>query len=465
LIKRSYFSPAAVIRKQLLVFFAVAIFVVYIFLLNLRVPMFADDYCRSHDTLSIWIAMQSAYKDYLRWSGRLPVMFFNRLFFSSGSYGLFVLALLSTMVMLYLTWLIAVLARVTNRNFYALIPIITFYFLFWFSTDVIGEAALWKTGQIQYLWGAVFALACFAPVVRYCVHGDQFTPGATLRVLYLVCCLLSGMWLESTSVAVSVMWLSMLLYSRVFLKRPVPAIFWVALGLWLLGTAILVAAPGNFRRLDVIGEQYTYVEKILPISERFLAQIDIKVLLLGGVFAFVAWAMKAKDFPKILYQSAIFFLLAALCAYTTIGAPRIMYEGRVAFHSEFFMFVSIISLYPTQSNFSKMGLWRVRIATIGMLGTMFACLLLLVLDGINVYGAYRSISEQDQRRAARIERLRALGESNITVPALYFAPNVHTYVREVNSGRRFARDITRDPKRWENACVARYYKISKLSLQ
>ncbi len=54
------------------------------FVLNFYVPFYADDYCRTKESFDLYQITSDATSDYFNWTGRWPVMFLNRVFFSFG---------------------------------------------------------------------------------------------------------------------------------------------------------------------------------------------------------------------------------------------------------------------------------------------------------------------------------------------------------------------------------------------
>ena len=137
--------------------------------------------------------------DYLRWTGRLPVMFLNRLFFSGGWAGILVLNLVNSAFVLLLAKLVMLHTRTEGQPWPFAAGFSVFVFLVWFSTDVFGEAVIWKSGQIQYFWACILALVCISPVFQFAIWGRDFEPSRRIMVLYLVGCLLGGLWLEHQS--------------------------------------------------------------------------------------------------------------------------------------------------------------------------------------------------------------------------------------------------------------------------
>lgn len=441
---------------------------VYLFALNLQVPLFADDYCRKGDIFDPLYAAWAAYRDYLRWTGRLPVMFLNRLFFSGGWAGILVLNLVNSAFVLLLAKLVMLHTRTEGQPWPFAAGFSVFVFLVWFSTDVFGEAVIWKSGQIQYFWACILALACISPVFQFAIWGRDFEPSRRIMVLYLVGCLLGGLWLEHQSVAVCVIWTALLVYMYFVDRREVPRSLWIGLLFWFSGAVILIVAPGNYARAEVLGDRLALIDKIVPISWRFFSQIDNKLLIVYGILVTYGTLVRQDDVGRKFIQSAMFLLLGFLCALVTMGAPNIMYSGRVAFPSEFFLVCSVTSLFPrfisrAESNERISSCIRLQQLPLLLFGAL--CLLVVTLDARNIYSAYEAINVQQAYRGQLIEAAKLDVVSPVEIPPLHFDRETHTGNGEVNEGRRFARDITHDPGRWENVCFARAYGIDKVRLK
>ncbi|GJL81266.1 MAG: hypothetical protein DHS20C01_09000 [marine bacterium B5-7] len=439
-----------------------AIFAAYIGVVNYLIPLFADDLCRAYHDFSLMRAFKAAAKQYMRWSGRYPVMFANYLFFSGNGSGVVILAILNGVIYTLLGGFL--LVRLGARSLMGnLVWVIIFSALLWFATRVFGEAILWKTGSVQYLWGVALACVCLLPLVRCSLDLNSSSIGRFKMIGYVLLCFLGGMWLEHISVAVAVV--GALLFIGVHFIRGGRWPLWAKAGYlsWVVGTAVLIIAPGNYARIEVVGRQEPMLNKLFGVTTHLLYHFDTLVLITIIVFLVIAILTRPADIIDRLVIFAAFIATGVLCAYATLGAPVMVFNGRVAFPSQFFFIVAAMALFPSNL-FTYDGL---RVATFTRRILITACALVLtvlVFDARNVFIGYQQIHDQDLARQQRIAEALERGEGDLTISALYFSKRVNTRGGEVNLGRRFARDITRNPKHFANTCFARYYGLSSVVL-
>ena len=160
--------------------------------LNLNVPLFSDDYCRIQKVFDFTNAAKGATSEYFSWTGRWPVMFLNRVFLSSGSTGIWLLAVVNSAMLLVCVHLVLLHANVLRFHLASLAILVVFLYMFWFVPDIFGEVTLWKTGQIQYFWGVCLALACLTPVIRQWIWHEELLSNRWMRSGFLVVSFITG---------------------------------------------------------------------------------------------------------------------------------------------------------------------------------------------------------------------------------------------------------------------------------
>ncbi len=429
---------------------------------SVNVPLFADDYCRAHPDFDLSRAFTAAWHSYLHWSGRFPVMWLNNLFFSGDGTGAIVLAVINGLAsfaagMMLLRWL-GPGSRLGNLCW------LTFYLvLFWFSTRSFGEAVFWKTGAVQFFWGAIAATACVGIMARATFCGATFAVGRPLALVGILAGFLGGMWLEHVSVAVTVTGAGLLVAGRLAGTGSWPRVVTLVYAAWVVGTVALVAAPGNYARIDVVGREDPLISRVLGISSYLLLHLDALILLAVIAFLGVALVRRPADFTRRALIASTFLVVGVVAAYATLGAPVMVFTGRVAFMSQWFFIVAAMALFPAAPFAAQPGptLRRIRAAAVCI---AVVCMAVLVFDGRNIHRAYASLKAQEAARHDRIDEALARGETELQLAPLYFSKRLHTKGREINKGRRFARDITIDSRHFTNRCYARFHGLDKVAL-
>jgi hypothetical protein len=460
---RRFQAPADAIRRLLFLLLIGAAVVAY-GILHLQVPMFADDYCRSLPDMTLAKALALAWKQYFTWSGRFPVMTVNWLAFSSGAVGVALVSVVSA-AMLFLLCRTVVGIRDKDAPYTAnILLLVCLLFLWWMTPDTFGEVALWKTGTVQYFWGMVIAVYCLAPVLRLAVHGQVVEYGPVQKTIHAGACLAGGMWLEHPGVAVSAVWLLLMLVVRFVQKREVPTWLWITWGLWTLGVAALIAAPGNYERAEVLGEHNVLSEKLRVILERLLSKVDAKLWLAYAVFLAVSLLRPVSRAREQVLFSAVFALLALLCAVTLAGAPNIMFFGRIAYPSEFFLVLAVVFAFPVHVFSAGSHEPAVLIQKSALVAMGIMMFTLLVIDYRNVFNVYSSVRQQVEERQERVARARHDPEAVVELRPLYFSAALHTGNGEINQGRLFARDVTGNPDHWLNVCYRKAHGLESVAL-
>lgn len=179
------------------------------------------------------------------------------------------------------------------------------------------QRALWTSINYgpNYLWPSVLTVALLAAWRR--VGAELRRPGVYIATAVLA--FVTGWSNEAFSVGLSlgsaayVLWLLM---RRRFSTR----LLWVALPLWA-GTAILIAAPGNWHRLDVMTASDIWLR--LRIGSLFYTGMSLKLawLLLFGVIA--AALTRRRILTDFARQNRL--LIACWCG--TVGFMSVVSKG------------------------------------------------------------------------------------------------------------------------------------------
>jgi hypothetical protein len=435
------------------------------YVLQSKIPLFADDYCRARPELDLQTSLKAAWREYLNWSGRFPVMTLNWVVFSMGKAGIAMLNIASA-GMLLLLCRTAIHTRIRDHSSVAnSLVLICLLFLWWMTPDSLGEVALWKSGTLQYFWATVLAVYCLAPVLQLTVYGSVAERRTTGIALFAMVCLAAGMWLEHVSVSVSATWLLLLVINRWVLQRQVPTWIWLGWLLWTLGAVVLVAAPGNYARAEVLGEHNVFTNKLIIISGRLLDKVDPKLWLTYMVFLSVSLIEPASRAREQLLFSLIFVVLAVFCAISLAAAPNVMFFDRIAYPSEFFLVLAVVFALPVHVFATPIRKRTARIQRGVIIVTCLVMATILIIDYRNVFNAYSHIYQQNEIREKRVAQAKRDQADEVFLKPLYFNPSTHTGNGEINAGRLFARDVTKDSKHWLNSCYERAHGVKRVVLE
>ena len=435
------------------------------------VPAFADDLCRSSASFDLSAIIAAVGRDYLAWSGRVPVWLLSYSLFALGDTGRWLIDLASAAGLAITCWLAIDLARGERRPALAvdLAALVTIVTLLWFIPHRFGEFMLWKSGAIQYLWACVLALILVRATTIEMLEDGRAWPlsahPAALVVLALVC----GLWLETLALALVVHWFVLLALverrGRRFERR-----WLIGFAALVVGSALLLAAPGNFVRAAPIG----YLE---PPLARLLMAVEfgwrhVHPALAATFVAFGALTLLNPDRVDVgrrWCRALSLLLVGAVSVLALAGAPVATWSGRTAFSLEFMAIVSTLCLFPAHL-FSQDGLptrWQrlVMPLRLAISAVIAGALTLVVASYIEVRAIYLDVAAQDAARTARVESARRInsGEPLVLAP-LAFGTFANTSAGTVNRQWYFARDITVSPGHWRNRCYAEVHGVSGVVL-
>jgi|GEM_PF-5970418 len=451
-------------------------FFVGLLMINSVVPLIADDYCRGATAqhLGFLAILKAVYKEYFSWAGRIVPTFFTYLFLQ---HGIFFIGVINSLMLLFLSYVIFLHAylRQPNKISDGLVLILIFG-LIWFFPTAGGETFFWKTGAIQYLWPMPLTL-CFIYYYRLLLSGnDNFPDELYIRVAFFASGLLLGTWLENLSVTISAFLVATLLYIKFLQKKNIKT--WACLGClgYVIGTTILIIAPGNFVRLHSGAGVYNYnlLEKFIPIAKMIFYHYKHQVEMFPKLLSYYAPILLSLPsylscmitmvfvVPIVFALSSVFrfknfktcfvFLgLALLSAFAMLGHPGLSFSGRTAFVSDIFIVIVIVSLV----SIDKRNL-VLKIILGGVCGIIFYC---LVVDMFYTYEAYRVHYYQDRWRQLWINKSLLKGNKDVVLRSIYSAPNGRS------SGRYFFfNDITNDVNGFWNVAYSRYYGLNTVKL-
>lgn len=450
--------------QNIVLLFLIFVIAFYFLTLNRYIPIFADDYCRFRNTFDFFNVIAETKRSYYEWSGRFPVMFLNFFFFSAGKFGKFAVELLNGLALglsCYLATFIIEDRRSTSAN---ACVVVCFLFLLWFTPNRFGEVALWKTGAVQYFWSVLVATICIVPVLRFLIYGENMLSSRCSMTAYTIVSFLGGAWLEHLSVAMVLVWLVLLVYGFIVKNEPVPKILVLGFVLWGIGTALLVAAPGNYCRSEILvgmGKEMRSVKKLLSVSRGLLNTVDKKSLILFILFVVISALNNDKALHRKIFQSFVFITVGIISAYVIVGVPA-SFGGRIAFPMEYFLVLAVISVFPYEVFIRQRvsgQYWRYFV-----IGTCFVMALLLCKDMKNTLNTYRWVWQQNVEREYIVAAAIKKGETDVSVPPLMYGKHYSTGNGDINSGRLFGRDITFDRSHWTNKCYAKAHGLKSVIL-
>ena len=224
--------------------------------------------------------LEGQYWHYFNWGGRIVNHTVLQLTTMGGE--LFA-DILNMIVTFLLCFLICEIAGTKTFKYYC----ISFFLLISLNTD-IKLSMFWQSGSANYLYSSTWILLFLLFYLRYVKNPDKKKiPGLSLLMLFLG--LITGWSNENMGPACAVTAFMIIFYCHKFLKKKAPLWMWTGAITSLIGSILLIVAPGNFVRKAHV-EELTIWE---TIYDRFFS-------MLAGGFSFL--------FPTILCLALCLFL-------------------------------------------------------------------------------------------------------------------------------------------------------------
>lgn len=416
-------------------------------LLNLLTPMAADDFfyaCRlgyaADGTLTPLHRLQNAGEIvlsqkcvYMAHSGRLPVLAAVQLFTLFPGW---VFDLCNTLAFLLLLWLLARLSA-SRPGGQTAMTILGAGLLLWQCTPALGQDLLWQTGALNYLWTMTATLGflrlCLLPQPAW-----QRRPYA--GILYFALGLASGWSMENQSAAACCL-CAVCLFVRRQRERRLPRPLAAGAAGQLLGFALLMAAPGNYRRSAGYGQSGLPAAEILPRLVRYTAALWAE---LGGLILLAALLTLLVVFSAPQRAVRPLWLLggAAVCHLSMAMSPS--YPLRSMFGGEVLL---VGALLASLNALAEGRLLPVLCALLGL------CLTAELPEAAADLAALHTVTTG---RAAYILEQRDQGNRDLIVPVAAPATRFNPLWGDALS------DLMQDPNNERNRALALYYEVDTI---
>lgn len=433
---------------------AVLVSFLLIYPLNIFQPLFGDDWGYSlsvdgHTRIQgISDIVQSLYIHYFDWGGRMTAHFIAEL-----------LLIFDTQISDVINSLIFVVFGLSiyfisnhSRNI-QLSLFIGCNLLIWLFQPAFGSTILWLTGSANYLWCTLIIILFLTPYVK-----QVFTPtnkdNILKNVLFFIGGIIAGWTNENMAVALIVMLAAFIGFYKLYYGK-IPA--WAITGFVgaAIGAILMIAAPGNYARMDVVlNNQYHDQSFISIFTARILSTFaGYYYYALAPTFMFVIVLCLHASFGKqerkkqTIFTSALFMAGAVIATLAMIGSP--IFPGRAAFGINSLIFVAIAILY-SNLDFSTTLIKRVCYSAV-----IFA-ILFFIADYYRGYQALNKLHNQVNTRMEQLETGKKEGQKDFIFNDKICPPEnkfLHYY------------DLTYSAEDWHNATFSTYYGINSIIIR
>lgn len=306
--------------------------------------------------------------------------------------------------------------------------------LLW-QAPAFGQDFLWHTGAVNYLWTMAATLWFLVPYF-FPDQAPAFRGGAAV---WLLLGLASGWSLENQSATACAVCLGRLLALKAGKTRCPRPLLWGVAG-QLLGFALLMLAPGNYRRSAGYGQAGLPLDllpaRAVQYTAALWAQLGWLVLAAAVLTAAVLCTARRRGLPALGMLGA-----AALCHFSMLASPSYPLRAMLGV----LVFLAAAVLYCL-ARLCRPCLW---------LGLLCGALALAVVPqmpaGVEDLTVLRTVTDA---RAAYIARQRDAGVREVTVPIVPPAESrFHPLWGDALS------DLMQNPTNERNVALAFYYGV------
>lgn len=401
---------------------------------NYFTPWLADDYSFYKNTTLPEIF--TGFKNfYLTWGGRLIGFFFTNFYLILSKTFFNIFCSLSYVFVIYLIYDLICGKKSINNSLLLIISI-----LMWFFIPAWGQDVLWICGHAMYFTPCLLILLFVRPYTK-----DDKNHSAAFFILTFLLGIFSTWSMENFAVGTVVFTILHIIKNK-FINK-IKSRNWEISGLLgtLVGSALLLLAPGNYARLSVFQDSTPF---IIKLASRFfnitLTTIETLNILLPIFVLLIVYLIINKSYSKLI-DSGIFFISFLAVFYSMIMSPT--FPARAMILGIIFFIISMLKLYNEIEKTEK-------IKSLEYSAVLASAILLTT---VSLYRSARNIYHVNyewKKRITYIEEQKKQGITDIEVPVIN-SSNYHTGAYDLI-------DLSENPDTFPNVDIANYFDLTSI---
>jgi hypothetical protein len=422
--------------------------------LNYLFPVFTDDWVysfvfRSNPPQHITNAkdlLDSQYIHYFTWGGRFVVHFIAQSLLMLKPWMQDLVNAMAFTAFIYMVYKFSNYNRKVNPALFIII-----YFFIWFFQPAFGATILWITGSANYLWGTLIILLFIYPYYIFFRNPAYNPRGSLMYISFFIGGILAGWTNENMSVAVVLMLLCMCVcYKK---RGTLPK--WSIIGCigFCMGCTLLLAAPGNYVRIDnansvseLTGTFETILSRLYTMFYHYVYYIlPLLIIYITGFIILTKNMAKDENRKKIMLASLIFIVTSHIAFAIMIVSPQ--FPTRALFGIITFNIIAICILY------TNIQISRYYLKTLGALGVM----LLLVVLSYDYYRRYNVLNYAHnlwEKRYEYVAQQKQKGHLDIELKERIAIMDSKYHLHELSA----------DTSIWYNRAFARYMEVNSVKI-
>jgi len=418
--------------------------------LNWLYPLNADDWgyfpAIRTDVSNIFLDIfHRQYNQYLTWGGRSVVHSIAHFLLWMGSPANDIVNSLAYIAYLFLIYSICNKGRRVNPQLFLILSLVL-----WFVLPTFNSTVLWIVGSANYLWGALIVILFMYPYYSYYIS-EKHKSGILHVCIFFFTGIIAGWTNENMVVALGFFILGIFYLLRRNNRR-IPA--WAVSGLIgvCIGGIVMLLAPGNYIRAEVVSETLGLADKsvlenilyrIMKTGYRYLVYVlPVVVIYIIILFFFRKYREKSNANRKQLECSLLFFLSGHIaCAAMAASA---IFPQRALLGIISLLVIATGLLYNNINTKETKYKW----INFGIISVLLIAFL------ISYYFEYRNINmlaEKFEQRELYIDQQLKSGNKNIVFDEQIELPSKYQF-----------EDLTEDPEYWLNRSYSYFHGIDSV---
>lgn len=427
-------------KKQEIIIILSAIFIMML-VLNIFTPLIADDYSYSFGIdgrlKNIVDVIEKQINHYFTWGGRTVAHTIAQIFLLFPK---IIFSIANTAIYTILIYIIYLNAKGENKEHNPGM-LLLIHLALWFTLPVFGQTCLWLIGSCNYLW-----TTCIILLFIYLYRTSTIKDSLLKSVGFLLLGIIAGWTNENTAVGLIIIILGQIIISKLKNKTKLPK--WKTFGLIgnIIGFILLIAAPGNYIRVNVIKDTTPIIKQI--VTRILNCTVNIVTYTMPLIIAIIIMiTIYIYNKKKINENVYVFFCGAIFSVYAMVLSPQ--FPERAWFGIIVYMLVALMILVYGTGKFKK-------IYSYILVDIIIILTILYIPQYINVTLEIRDLKHNWNQREKIINEEKGKGNYEIYLEPYYPTSKFNPMY---NLG-----DISENKTDWPNYDIARYYNIKSIQL-